>query len=226
MCFVWFLLDFLLHFLPRLQMTILVIDINLGRSSVCMCWGYAVKTSILIVSLLRVLRPYWKNAHGIMVPRPFSWSWFLVLCPLDADSSRDLSHCPSERALHSCGIPCSAHPSAPASARTASRTGWWRFWHQSRWPPMVCLWHLWRFVMHFKSTSRHEWQIPFFHAAWAEKRGFFTARSSRSDVYRAANNILRLALEGRLLMCTRPPKYTSQKGWSILFYLITYSPRE
>ncbi|ELT91484.1 hypothetical protein CAPTEDRAFT_2916 [Capitella teleta] len=47
--------------------------------------------------------------------------------------------------------------------------------------------------------------------AWAEKRGFLTARAARPDVYRAANNLLRLALEGRLCMCTRPPNYTAHK---------------
>ncbi|XP_072015964.1 guanine nucleotide-binding protein-like 1 [Amphiura filiformis] len=47
--------------------------------------------------------------------------------------------------------------------------------------------------------------------AWAAKRGFITAKAARHDVYRAANNILRLTVEGRLCMCTRPPGYTSQK---------------
>ncbi|KAI0216581.1 Guanine nucleotide-binding protein-like 1 [Lamellibrachia satsuma] len=47
--------------------------------------------------------------------------------------------------------------------------------------------------------------------AWALKRGFLTARVSRPDVYRGANSILRLAVEGRLCMCTRPPGYTAHK---------------
>uniref|UniRef100_A0A8D0FQX1 Guanine nucleotide-binding protein-like 1 n=1 Tax=Strix occidentalis caurina TaxID=311401 RepID=A0A8D0FQX1_STROC len=34
--------------------------------------------------------------------------------------------------------------------------------------------------------------------AWAEKRGYKTAKAARNDVYRAANSILRLAAEGRL----------------------------
>ena len=50
------------------------------------------------------------------------------------------------------------------------------------------------------------------HAAWAQKRGFVTARAARHDTYRAANHILRQALEGRLCMCTRPPGYTAEKG--------------
>lgn len=53
-------------------------------------------------------------------------------------------------------------------------------------------------------------------AAWAEKRGFFTAKAARPDVYRAANNILRLALEGRLCLCHLPPGFTDSKGIGIL----------
>ena len=52
----------------------------------------------------------------------------------------------------------------------------------------------------------------YFSPAWAEKRGFITAKAARNDVYRAANNILRLTVEGRLCMCMRPPGYSTQKG--------------
>lgn len=51
-------------------------------------------------------------------------------------------------------------------------------------------------------------------SAWAEKRGFLTAKAARPDVYRAANHILRLALEGRLCLCTRPPGFTKTQGMS------------
>jgi ribosome biogenesis GTPase A len=44
--------------------------------------------------------------------------------------------------------------------------------------------------------------------AWAAKRGFRTAKAARLDVYRAANNILRLALDGRLVLATTPPGYS------------------
>ncbi|KAM6188482.1 guanine nucleotide-binding protein-like 1 [Sarcoramphus papa] len=47
--------------------------------------------------------------------------------------------------------------------------------------------------------------------AWAEKRGYKTAKAARNDVYRAANSILRLAAEGRLRLCLRPPGYAAQK---------------
>lgn len=46
-------------------------------------------------------------------------------------------------------------------------------------------------------------------AAWAEKRGYRTARAARHDVYRAANSILRMAADGRLLLCLRPPGYSA-----------------
>lgn len=48
--------------------------------------------------------------------------------------------------------------------------------------------------------------------AWAERRGYKTAKAARNDVYRAANSLLRLALDGRLCLCLRPPGYTQNKG--------------
>nr|XP_031363612.1 guanine nucleotide-binding protein-like 1 [Lonchura striata domestica] len=47
--------------------------------------------------------------------------------------------------------------------------------------------------------------------AWAEKRGYKTARAARNDVARAANGLLRLAAEGRLRLCFRPPGYSREK---------------
>uniref|UniRef100_A0A674GTX3 Guanine nucleotide-binding protein-like 1 n=1 Tax=Taeniopygia guttata TaxID=59729 RepID=A0A674GTX3_TAEGU len=47
--------------------------------------------------------------------------------------------------------------------------------------------------------------------AWAEKRGYKTARAARNDVARAANGLLRLAAEGRLRLCFRPPGYSQEK---------------
>merc|ERR1719300_1031135 len=43
--------------------------------------------------------------------------------------------------------------------------------------------------------------------AWAEIRRFFTSRTSRPDVFRAANEILRMALEGRLCLTFYPPGF-------------------
>ncbi|XP_020667970.1 guanine nucleotide-binding protein-like 1 isoform X1 [Pogona vitticeps] len=48
--------------------------------------------------------------------------------------------------------------------------------------------------------------------AWAEKRGYKTSRGARNDVYRAANSLLRLAVDGRLCACLRPPGYTANKA--------------
>uniref|UniRef100_A0A7N9ALT7 Guanine nucleotide-binding protein-like 1 n=1 Tax=Mastacembelus armatus TaxID=205130 RepID=A0A7N9ALT7_9TELE len=44
--------------------------------------------------------------------------------------------------------------------------------------------------------------------AWAERRGYKTAKAARNDVYRAANSLLRLAVDGRLCLCLRPPGYS------------------
>ncbi|XP_077645040.1 LOW QUALITY PROTEIN: guanine nucleotide-binding protein-like 1 [Lonchura striata] len=51
--------------------------------------------------------------------------------------------------------------------------------------------------------------------AWAEKRGYKTARAARNDVARAANGLLRLAAEGRLRLCFRPPGYSREKDSGI-----------
>lgn len=48
--------------------------------------------------------------------------------------------------------------------------------------------------------------------AWAEKRGFKTAKAARNDVYRAANSLLRLAVDGRLCLCLRPSGYSCLRG--------------
>lgn len=57
-----------------------------------------------------------------------------------------------------------------------------------------------------------------FNIAWATKRGFHTAKTSRPDVYRAANNILRMALDGRTIcLAFYPPNYTKEKGISNIF---------
>ncbi|XP_028410961.1 guanine nucleotide-binding protein-like 1 [Dendronephthya gigantea] len=47
--------------------------------------------------------------------------------------------------------------------------------------------------------------------AWAEQRGFHTAKAGRPDTYRAANNLLRLATDGKIVICLYPPGYTSKE---------------
>ncbi|XP_051262171.1 guanine nucleotide-binding protein-like 1 [Dicentrarchus labrax] len=42
----------------------------------------------------------------------------------------------------------------------------------------------------------------------SDRRGYKTAKAARNDVYRAANSLLRLAIDGRLCLCLRPPGYS------------------
>lgn len=49
--------------------------------------------------------------------------------------------------------------------------------------------------------------------AWALQRGYLTAKAGRPDSYRAANSLLRMALDGRTLCLSfRPPGYSSHQG--------------
>ncbi|XP_060069703.1 guanine nucleotide-binding protein-like 1 [Ylistrum balloti] len=63
-----------------------------------------------------------------------------------------------------------------------------------------------------KAQSQIEWSAYDICQAWAEKRGFITAKSGRPDLYRAANNLLRMGLDGRLCLCLRPLGYAENKG--------------
>lgn len=45
------------------------------------------------------------------------------------------------------------------------------------------------------------------YSAWALKRGYITAKAARPDVYRAANELLRMALDGRLCLSLKPTDY-------------------
>uniref|UniRef100_A0A131YS40 Guanine nucleotide-binding protein-like 1 n=1 Tax=Rhipicephalus appendiculatus TaxID=34631 RepID=A0A131YS40_RHIAP len=49
--------------------------------------------------------------------------------------------------------------------------------------------------------------------AWAVERGYLTAKAGRPDAYRAANSLLRMALDGRTLcLAFRPQGYLQNKG--------------
>lgn len=52
---------------------------------------------------------------------------------------------------------------------------------------------------------------------WSKKRGFLTAKAARLDSYRGANNILRMALDGKICLCFRPPHFHSKSGMCIIF---------
>lgn len=46
---------------------------------------------------------------------------------------------------------------------------------------------------------------------WAKKRGYLTAKAARLDTYRAANNLLRMALDGKICLWLRPPGFTDNR---------------
>lgn len=60
--------------------------------------------------------------------------------------------------------------------------------------------------------------------AWAERRGYKTAKAARNDVYRAANSLLRLAIDGRLCLCLQPPGYTQNRGQREIVVFFFFSP--
>ena len=49
--------------------------------------------------------------------------------------------------------------------------------------------------------------ILFYFSAWAIKRGYLTAKAGRPDVYRAANELMRMALDGRICLSMKPRGY-------------------
>ena len=68
-----------------------------------------------------------------------------------------------------------------------------------------------------QAGTSSEWSAWTICESWAVQRGFLTAKSGRPDVYRAANHLLRMALDGRTLCLSfYPPDYLAQKEshWS------------
>ncbi|KAI8092240.1 uncharacterized protein B0P05DRAFT_525405 [Gilbertella persicaria] len=64
----------------------------------------------------------------------------------------------------------------------------------------------------FERMKDYQWTAWSICEQFAEQRGFHTAKAARPDVYRAANTILRLAAEGRILLSFKPPGFfTSTK---------------
>ncbi|XP_041983915.1 guanine nucleotide-binding protein-like 1 isoform X2 [Aricia agestis] len=47
---------------------------------------------------------------------------------------------------------------------------------------------------------------------WAKKRGYLTAKAARLDTYRAANSILRMALDGKICLWLPPPGFTEERA--------------
>lgn len=56
--------------------------------------------------------------------------------------------------------------------------------------------------------------------AWALKRGFLTAKAARPDVSRAANSLLRMALEGQIALGMLPVGYGEQKGACLVCLIV------
>ncbi|XP_058802266.1 guanine nucleotide-binding protein-like 1 [Phymastichus coffea] len=47
--------------------------------------------------------------------------------------------------------------------------------------------------------------------SWAAKKNFHTAKAARLDTYRAANSLLRMALDGKICIFVYPPKWSIEK---------------
>lgn len=62
-----------------------------------------------------------------------------------------------------------------------------------------------------RSKKKQEWTAWAICEAWAIQKGYYTAKAARPDVYRGANSILRMAVDGRLCLYMRPPEFSSNK---------------
>ncbi|XP_063901929.1 guanine nucleotide-binding protein-like 1 isoform X2 [Zophobas morio] len=60
------------------------------------------------------------------------------------------------------------------------------------------------------APTKPQWSAWAVCDAWAKKRGFHTAKAGRLDTYRAANNILRLAVEGHIVLSVKPLGFYQQ----------------
>lgn len=56
--------------------------------------------------------------------------------------------------------------------------------------------------------------------SWAAKKNYHTAKAARLDTYRAANSLLRMALDGKICIFAYPPKWSIEKGNSIMCHLV------
>merc|ERR1711879_383626 len=61
-----------------------------------------------------------------------------------------------------------------------------------------------------KDKDQKYWSAFLICQEWAELRRFFTTRTSRPDTFRAANEIMRMALEGKLCLAFHPPGYEAE----------------
>lgn len=61
-------------------------------------------------------------------------------------------------------------------------------------------------------NKEKEWSAMDICEAFALKRGFLTAKAARPDVYRAANSILRMALDGKITLSLKPKGFYRNKA--------------
>ncbi|CAM0136697.1 unnamed protein product [Umbelopsis sp. WA50703] len=66
------------------------------------------------------------------------------------------------------------------------------------------------------NNKDHAWSAWDICEEYAKDRGFFTAKAARPDVYRAANTILRLANDGRILLSFKPPGFFTSTKYELL----------
>lgn len=67
-----------------------------------------------------------------------------------------------------------------------------------------------------------EWSAMDICDGWAKKRGYLTAKAARLDSYRAANSILRMALDGKICLNLLPLTYLEKEGKNIQTDQICY----
>nr|CAG8585161.1 15229_t:CDS:10 [Entrophospora candida] len=61
-----------------------------------------------------------------------------------------------------------------------------------------------------ETKNEYKWSAWDICEAFAIKRGFYSGKSARPDSYRAANAILRLVIDGRILLSFKPPGFSNQ----------------
>ncbi|KAG1078480.1 hypothetical protein G6F42_024239 [Rhizopus arrhizus] len=66
------------------------------------------------------------------------------------------------------------------------------------------------------NAQTYQWTAWSICEEFAEQRGFHTAKAARPDVYRAANTILRLTADGRILLSFKPPGFFSSNKYEKL----------
>lgn len=72
-------------------------------------------------------------------------------------------------------------------------------------------------LQHPEGDTENIWSAYDICEAWADKRGFITSKTARPDIYRSANSLLRMALDGRTIcLAFKPPNYyeKDQIYWS------------